>query len=124
LPIRPKIEDGAIASSQAGVHYDISHQEKLYPIIPPFLKLFLKSPAIYKRLPEMYDFKQLKRRLGNNRPQARAQLRCLLLYRHLRKNQLLCLLLKPLPKTTTLHRPRIKSYAVFETQFVDKHLAR
>ena len=60
-----KIGDGAIASSQAGVHHDVPPGEIVsdYPAIPH--KLFLKSSAIYKRLPEMYEyFKQLQRRLS------------------------------------------------------------
>lgn len=60
-----KVGDGAIASSKAGIHNNIEPGEIVsdYPAIPH--KVFLKASAIYKRLPEMYEyFKQLQRSLS------------------------------------------------------------
>lgn len=59
------VGDGAVASSKAGIHNDIQPGETVsgYPAVPH--KVFLKSSAIYKHLPEMYQlFKQLQRRLS------------------------------------------------------------
>lgn len=59
------IGDGAVASSKAGVVHNVPPGETVsgYPGVPH--KLFLKTSAIYKRLPEMYEyFKQLQSRLS------------------------------------------------------------
>lgn len=59
------VGDGVIASSKAGIHHDVQPGETVsgYPVVPH--KVFLKSSAIYKHLPEMYQlFKQLKNRLS------------------------------------------------------------
>ncbi len=60
-----KVGDGAIASSKAGIHNNVKPGEIVsdYPAVPH--KVFLKASAIYKRLPEMYEyFKQLQRSLS------------------------------------------------------------
>ncbi|MGI0492591.1 UDP-3-O-(3-hydroxymyristoyl)glucosamine N-acyltransferase [Alkalinema pantanalense CENA528] len=59
------IGEGAIASSKAGVHNSIPPGQIVsgYPAVDH--KIYLKSSAIYSRLPEMYQvFKQVKKRLG------------------------------------------------------------
>ncbi|WP_199249920.1 UDP-3-O-(3-hydroxymyristoyl)glucosamine N-acyltransferase [[Phormidium] sp. ETS-05] len=68
---RVQIGDGAIASAKTGIHSDVPPHTIVsgYPAIPN--KLWLKTAAIYNRLPEIYQsLKQLQRRLGNesNRP--------------------------------------------------------
>ncbi len=58
-----KIGDGAIASAKAGIHNDVPPGEIVsgMPAIPH--KIFLKTAAIYNRLPEIYQsLKQLQRR--------------------------------------------------------------
>lgn len=59
-----RIGDGAIAAAKAGVHSNVEPGAIVsgIPAIPH--KLFLKTSAIFNRLPEMYQtFKQLQRRL-------------------------------------------------------------
>jgi len=59
-----KMGDGAIATAKAGLHHDVGPGEIVtgIPAIPH--KLFVKTAAIYRRLPEMYQaLKQLQRRL-------------------------------------------------------------
>jgi UDP-3-O-[3-hydroxymyristoyl] glucosamine N-acyltransferase len=61
-----EIGDRAIASAQTGIHNDVEPGAIIsgYPGIPN--KLWLKSVAIFNRLPEMYQsLKQLQRRLGD-----------------------------------------------------------
>ena len=58
------IGDGAIATAQAGIHNDIAAGEIVSdsPAIP--YKLYLKTSAIHRRLPEFYQsLKQIKRLL-------------------------------------------------------------
>ncbi|NES79572.1 MULTISPECIES: UDP-3-O-(3-hydroxymyristoyl)glucosamine N-acyltransferase [Okeania] len=60
-----KIGDGAIATAQAGVHNDVAAGEIVSssPAVP--YKIYLKASAIYKRLPEIYQYvKQIKRMLN------------------------------------------------------------
>lgn len=62
-----KIGDGAIASSKSGIHADVEPGEIVsgYPAVSH--KIYLKASAIYKRLPEMYEYvKRLQRRLGDS----------------------------------------------------------
>ncbi|NEP45423.1 MAG: UDP-3-O-(3-hydroxymyristoyl)glucosamine N-acyltransferase, partial [Okeania sp. SIO2H7] len=57
-----KIGDGAIATAQAGIHKDVAAGEIVSdsPAIP--YKLYLKTSAIHRRLPEIYQsLKQIKR---------------------------------------------------------------
>ncbi|MBV9385289.1 MAG: UDP-3-O-(3-hydroxymyristoyl)glucosamine N-acyltransferase [Chroococcidiopsidaceae cyanobacterium CP_BM_ER_R8_30] len=57
-----KMGDGSIATAKAGLHHDIGPGEIVtgIPAIPH--KLFVKTAAIYRRLPEMYQaLKQLQR---------------------------------------------------------------
>lgn len=59
-----KIGDGVIATAQTGIHSTVKPGEIISssPAIPN--KLFLKTSAIYKRLPEMYQtLKELKKKL-------------------------------------------------------------
>lgn len=51
-----KIGDGAIASAKTGIHQDIEPGAVYsgYPAVPH--SIYLKASAIYKRLPEMYQF--------------------------------------------------------------------
>ncbi len=59
-----KIGDGAIATAQAGIHNDVAPGEIVSdsPAIP--YKLYLKTSAIHRRLPEIYQsLKQIKRLL-------------------------------------------------------------
>lgn len=59
-----KIGDGAIATAQSGIHSDVKPGEVVSdsPAIPN--KLYLKTSAIRKRLPEMYQtLKELRRHL-------------------------------------------------------------
>lgn len=59
-----KIADGAIASSKTGVHGAIAAGQVVsgYPCVDH--KIYLKSSAIYSRLPEMYQtLKQLQKRI-------------------------------------------------------------
>lgn len=59
-----KLGDGAIASSKTGVHGAIAPGQIVsgYPCVDH--KIYLKSSAIYSRLPEMYQtLKQLQKRL-------------------------------------------------------------
>ncbi len=61
-----KIGDGAIATAKAGIHSDVAPGAIVtgLPAIPH--KLFLKTAAIYNRLPEIYQsLKQIQRRLGD-----------------------------------------------------------
>ncbi|SRR5579883_36198 len=64
-----KIGDGAIATSKTGVHGNVEAGQIVsgYPAVDH--KIYLKSSAIYSRLPEMYQtVKRLQRRLdGENR---------------------------------------------------------
>lgn len=58
------IGDGAIATAQAGIHNDVAAGEIVSdsPAIP--YKLYLKTSAIHRRLPEIYQsLKQIKRLL-------------------------------------------------------------
>jgi UDP-3-O-[3-hydroxymyristoyl] glucosamine N-acyltransferase len=60
-----KLGDGAIASSKTGVHGAIPPGQVVsgYPCVDH--KIYLKSSAIYSRLPEMYQtLKQLQKRLA------------------------------------------------------------
>ncbi len=60
-----KIGDGAIASAQTGIHNDVAPGEIVSssPAVPH--KIYLKSSAIYKRLPEIYQtVKQLQKKLA------------------------------------------------------------
>ena len=60
-----KIGDGAIASAQTGIHNDVAPGEIVSssPAVPH--KIYLKSSAIYKRLPEIYQtVKQLQKQLA------------------------------------------------------------
>lgn len=62
-----KIGDGAIATAKAGIHSDVAPGAIVtgIPAIPH--KLFLKSSAIYNRLPELYQsLRKLQRHLGGN----------------------------------------------------------
>lgn len=62
-----KVGDGAIASAKAGIHSDVAPGAIVsgYPAIPN--KLWLKTVAIYNRLPELYQsIKQLQRYLGQS----------------------------------------------------------
>ncbi|MBV8886961.1 MAG: UDP-3-O-(3-hydroxymyristoyl)glucosamine N-acyltransferase, partial [Chroococcidiopsidaceae cyanobacterium CP_BM_RX_35] len=57
-----KMGDGSIATAKAGLHHDVEPGEIVtgIPAIPH--KLFVKTAAIYRRLPEMYQtLKQLQR---------------------------------------------------------------
>jgi UDP-3-O-[3-hydroxymyristoyl] glucosamine N-acyltransferase len=57
--------DGSIASSKAGVHHDVDPGQVVsgYPAVDH--RIYLKSSAIYKRLPEMYrSLKRIKQHLG------------------------------------------------------------
>lgn len=66
-----RIGDGAIASSKTGVHGTIEPKQVVsgYPCVDH--KIYLKSSAIYSRLPEMYQaIKKLQRQL-NDRTQER-----------------------------------------------------
>ena len=59
-----KIGDGAIATAQAGIHSDVAPGEMVSdsPAIP--YKLYLKTSAIHRRLPEIYkSLKQIQRLL-------------------------------------------------------------
>jgi UDP-3-O-[3-hydroxymyristoyl] glucosamine N-acyltransferase len=59
-----KIGDGAIATAQSGIHADVKPGEVVSdsPAIPN--ALYLKTSALRKRLPEMYQaFKELRRHL-------------------------------------------------------------
>jgi UDP-3-O-[3-hydroxymyristoyl] glucosamine N-acyltransferase len=59
-----KIGDGAIASSKTGVHGNVDPGQVVsgYPCVDH--KIYLKSSAIYSRLPEMYQtLKQLQKRI-------------------------------------------------------------
>ena len=61
-----KLGDGAIATAKAGIHNNVEPGAVVagYPAISQ--KLFLKTSAIYNRLPEMYQsLKQLQRRLSD-----------------------------------------------------------
>ena len=51
-----KIGDGVIVSAQSGIHNDIEPGQVMSgsPAVPN--RLYLKASAIYKRLPEMYQF--------------------------------------------------------------------
>ena len=63
-----KMGDGAIASAKTGVSRDIKPGETVsgYPCVPH--KIYLKSSAIYKRLPEIYQtLTWLKKRLNGER---------------------------------------------------------
>ena len=58
-----KIGDGAIATAQAGVVHNIAAGDIVSssPAVPN--KIYLKASAVYKRLPEIYEFvKQMKRK--------------------------------------------------------------
>lgn len=60
-----KIGDGAIASSKSGIHGEVAPGEVVsgYPAVPN--RLWLKSSAIYNRLPELYQsLRQLRRQLA------------------------------------------------------------
>ncbi|MBD3563097.1 UDP-3-O-(3-hydroxymyristoyl)glucosamine N-acyltransferase, partial [Planktothrix sp. FACHB-1355] len=60
-----KIGDGAIASAKAGIHNDVEPGEIVSGIPAISHKHFLKTAAIYNRLPEMYQIlKQLQRRFS------------------------------------------------------------
>jgi UDP-3-O-[3-hydroxymyristoyl] glucosamine N-acyltransferase len=62
-----KIGDGAIATAQAGIHSDVAPGEIVSdsPAIP--YKLYLKTSAIHRRLPEIYkSLKQIQRLLKLN----------------------------------------------------------
>jgi UDP-3-O-[3-hydroxymyristoyl] glucosamine N-acyltransferase len=62
-----KIGDGTIASSKTGVHGTIEPGQVIsgYPCVDH--KIYLKSSAIYSRLPEMYQtLKQLQKRLNDS----------------------------------------------------------
>lgn len=62
-----KIGDGAIASSKTGVHKTVESGQLVsgYPAVEH--KIYLKSSAIYSRLPEMYQtFRQLQRQFDNS----------------------------------------------------------
>lgn len=62
------IGDGAIATAKTGIHSNIEPGSIVSgsPSVPH--KMFLKTSAIYQRLPEMYQtFKQLKRQLDEGR---------------------------------------------------------
>jgi UDP-3-O-[3-hydroxymyristoyl] glucosamine N-acyltransferase len=57
--------DGSIASSKAGVHHDVAPGQVVsgYPAVDH--SIYLKSSAIYKRLPEMYrSLRKIKQHLG------------------------------------------------------------
>jgi UDP-3-O-[3-hydroxymyristoyl] glucosamine N-acyltransferase len=57
-----KMGDGAIASAKTGIYHNVKAGEIVsgYPAVPH--AIYLKASAIYKRLPEMYEFfKQLQR---------------------------------------------------------------
>lgn len=57
--------DGSIASSKAGVHHNVAPGEIVsgYPAVSH--NIYLRSSAIYKRLPDMYrTLKQIKQHLG------------------------------------------------------------
>lgn len=60
-----KIGDGVIASAKAGVHHDIEAGAIVtgIPAIPH--KLFVKSTAVFNRLPDMYQsLRQIQKHLG------------------------------------------------------------
>lgn len=60
-----KIGDGAIASSKSGVHGNVEPKQVVsgYPAVDH--AIYLKSSAIYSRLPELYQtVRQIKRQLG------------------------------------------------------------
>ena len=62
-----QIGDGAIASAKAGIHNDVEPGGVVSgtPAIPH--KTFLKTAAIYNRLPEMYQvFRQIQRHFNKN----------------------------------------------------------
>lgn len=60
-----KIGDGAIVSAKAGIHGNVEPGAIMAGTPAISHKLFLKTSAIYSRLPEMYQaLKQLQRRLG------------------------------------------------------------
>jgi UDP-3-O-[3-hydroxymyristoyl] glucosamine N-acyltransferase len=57
-----KMGDGAIASAKTGIYRNVKPKEIVsgYPAVPH--QIYLKASAIYKRLPEMYEFfRQLQR---------------------------------------------------------------
>ncbi|MBD2327225.1 UDP-3-O-(3-hydroxymyristoyl)glucosamine N-acyltransferase [Alkalinema sp. FACHB-956] len=59
------IGDGAIASSKSGIHANVAPGQIVsgYPAVDH--KIYLKSSAIYSRLPDMYQvLRQVKKRLG------------------------------------------------------------
>ena len=59
-----KIGDGAIASAKAGIHNDVPPGEIVSGMPAISHKIFLKTAAIYNRLPEIYQsLKQIQRRL-------------------------------------------------------------
>lgn len=63
-----KIGDGVIASAKAGIHHDIESGAIVtgIPAIPH--RLFVKSTAVFNRLPEMYQtLRQIQKRLGIER---------------------------------------------------------
>lgn len=59
-----KIGNGAIASAQSGIHNDVAAGEIVSSSPAVSHKIYLKSSAIYKRLPEIYQtVKQLQKKL-------------------------------------------------------------
>ncbi|MBE9029521.1 UDP-3-O-(3-hydroxymyristoyl)glucosamine N-acyltransferase [filamentous cyanobacterium LEGE 11480] len=60
-----KLRDGSTVSSRSGVHHDTKPGQTVsgYPAVDH--SIYLKSSAIYKRLPEMYQtLRRIKRHLG------------------------------------------------------------
>lgn len=51
-----KMGNGAIASAKTGIYHNVKPKDIVsgYPAVPH--KIYLKNSAIYKRLPEMYEF--------------------------------------------------------------------
>ncbi len=63
-----KIGDGAIASAKAGVHHDVAAGAVVTGIPAISHKLFVKSTAVFNRLPEMYQsLRQIQKQLGIER---------------------------------------------------------
>jgi UDP-3-O-[3-hydroxymyristoyl] glucosamine N-acyltransferase len=63
-----KIGDGAIASAKAGVHHDVAAGAIVTGIPAISHKLFVKSTAVFNRLPEMYQsLRQIQKHLGIER---------------------------------------------------------
>ncbi len=67
-----KVGDGAIASAKTGIHQDVDPGAVVsgFPAIPN--KLWLKSSAIYKRLPEFYQALRQIQRHFNSASQSRS----------------------------------------------------